>query len=186
MKLNANEFPAIAQGFGITRVPTDVILTPDGQILSKVISPATPAAYVAETTNVANQYASQSGQAYQVATASPPNPPVLNQAYAESGDRRRSGDADRSAAIAHRPSHAARTATNVFAPPAHVRAATGNRDQQLRAADRAPSYASPNYMRAELLDAAAAGDADPDEPGRRSRTRPYAPPTQPQPCNRRP
>ena len=63
VKLNANEYPAIAQGFGITRVPTDVIITPDGQILGKMISPATPAAYVAETTQVANQYASQSGPA---------------------------------------------------------------------------------------------------------------------------
>ncbi len=83
VKLNANEFPAIAQGFGITRVPTDLILTPDGQILSKAISPATPAAYVADTASVANQYAAQSGQPYKVATATPPNPPTLNQAYAQ-------------------------------------------------------------------------------------------------------
>jgi YHS domain-containing protein/thiol-disulfide isomerase/thioredoxin len=83
VRLNANEYPAIAQGFGITRVPTDVILTPDGQILSKAISPATPSAYIAETTNVANKYASQLGQQYNIATASPPNPAVLNQAYAD-------------------------------------------------------------------------------------------------------
>ncbi len=83
VKLNANEFPAIAQGFGITRVPTDLILTPDGQVLSKAISPATPSAYIAETTAVANQYASQLGRPYKVATASPPSPPVLNQAYAD-------------------------------------------------------------------------------------------------------
>lgn len=83
VKLNANEFPAIAQGFGITRVPTDVIITPDGQTLSKTISPATPLAYVAEATNVANQYASESGRAYKTAVATPPNPPALNQAYAD-------------------------------------------------------------------------------------------------------
>jgi YHS domain-containing protein/thiol-disulfide isomerase/thioredoxin len=83
VKLNANEFPAIAQGFGITRVPTDVILTPDGQILSKAISPATPSAYIAETSNVSNQYASQLGRPYQTATASLPSPPLLNQAYAD-------------------------------------------------------------------------------------------------------
>src|SRR3972149_11531509 len=32
VKLNANEVPALAQGFGITRVPTDVILTTEAPI----------------------------------------------------------------------------------------------------------------------------------------------------------
>jgi YHS domain-containing protein/thiol-disulfide isomerase/thioredoxin len=82
VKLNANEYPAIAQGFGITRVPTDVILTPDGQVLSSAISPATPSAYLSAVNQVANQYASQSGRAYQNAVAAAPMPPVLNSAYA--------------------------------------------------------------------------------------------------------
>jgi YHS domain-containing protein/thiol-disulfide isomerase/thioredoxin len=82
VKLNANEFPAIAQGFGITRVPTDVILTPDGQVLSKGISPATPSAYLAEVSQVASQYATQSGRAFQNAIATAPTPSVLNSAYA--------------------------------------------------------------------------------------------------------
>jgi protein disulfide-isomerase len=81
--LNANEFPAIAQGFGITRVPTDVVVTPEGQVVGKQISPATPTAYVAELTNFANQYASQSGQTYRLAAAAAPNPPVLNPAYSD-------------------------------------------------------------------------------------------------------
>ena len=83
VKLNANEFPAIAQGFGITRVPTDVIISPDGQVLGKMISPATPSAYIADTTNIANQYANQSGRTYQLAAAAAPNPAVLNSAYAD-------------------------------------------------------------------------------------------------------
>src|SRR5262245_45033886 len=83
VKLNANEYPAIAQGFGITRVPTDVVITPEGQVVGKQISPATPAAYIAETTKYANQVATQSGQHYEVASADPPNPPVLNPAYAD-------------------------------------------------------------------------------------------------------
>jgi protein disulfide-isomerase len=83
VKLNANEYPAIAQGFGITRVPTDVVVTPEGQIVGKQISPATPTAYVADLTAFANQYASQSGQAYQLAAAAAPNPPALNSAYAD-------------------------------------------------------------------------------------------------------
>ncbi|HEY4232431.1 MAG TPA: thioredoxin family protein [Lacipirellulaceae bacterium] len=82
VKLNANEYPGIAQGFGITRVPTDVILTPDGQVLSKGISPTTPSAYLAEVGQVSNQYLSQSGHAFQNAVAAAPMPPVLNSAYA--------------------------------------------------------------------------------------------------------
>lgn len=82
VKLNANEYPAIAQAFGITRVPTDVIVTPEGEVIGKMISPATPAAYVAETTQIVKQYASRSGQAYQLAAANAPNPATLNAAYA--------------------------------------------------------------------------------------------------------
>lgn len=87
VKLNANEFPGIATGFGITRVPTDVIITPDGQILGKAISPPTPMGYVAEMTAVANRYASQHapqagqlGQTYVAANA--PSLQGLNPAYA--------------------------------------------------------------------------------------------------------
>jgi protein disulfide-isomerase len=114
VKLNANEFPAIAQGFGITRVPTDVILTPDGQILSKAIIPATPAAYVAETTYVANQFTSQSGHAYQVASAAAPTPPVLNQAYANLAIGAPALAIPSGLASTAAPPAAA---TNVFAPP---------------------------------------------------------------------
>ena len=58
VKLNANENSATAQGFGITRVPTDVILTPDGHVVGKLISPPTPAGYVAELNQVAAAYTS--------------------------------------------------------------------------------------------------------------------------------
>lgn len=119
--LNANEFPAIAQGFGITRVPTDVIITPDGQVLGKMISPATPSAYIAETTNVANQYANQSGRNYQVAAAAAPNPPALNPAYADLAI------GVPSVPISSAPTSPATppaTATNAFAPPTTPIAAT--------------------------------------------------------------
>jgi protein disulfide-isomerase len=82
VKLNANEYPGTAQGFGITRVPTDVVLSPDGQVLAKMISPATPSAYLADLGQVANQYASQSGIAYQQVAAAARSSNVANQAYA--------------------------------------------------------------------------------------------------------
>src|SRR2546423_15189703 len=56
VKLNADENTATATWLGITRVPTDVIITPDGQIVSKTISAPTPAAHVAELTSAAGKY----------------------------------------------------------------------------------------------------------------------------------
>ena len=82
VKLNANENSATATGFGITRVPTDVILTPDGQVVGKLISPPTPAAYIAEMSQVATQFATKGGQAFAKAAAAAPAPSQLNSAYA--------------------------------------------------------------------------------------------------------
>ena len=72
VKLNADENPATAQSFGITRVPTDVIITPDGQVIGKLVSPTTPAAYVAEVSGFANKYATNTGALYAGAVSSAP------------------------------------------------------------------------------------------------------------------
>src|SRR5262245_31270500 len=83
VKLNANENSATATAFGITRVPTDVVLSPDGQVLQKMISPATPTAYVAELNVSAMQYASKATQTpFDKAVATAPQPATLNAAYA--------------------------------------------------------------------------------------------------------
>src|SRR3954465_2246195 len=82
VKLNADENTATATLFGITRVPTDVIITPEGQIVSKTISAPTPAAYVAELTSAAGKYSMKSGQAFANAAAKAPMPSQINSAYA--------------------------------------------------------------------------------------------------------
>ncbi|HEX4415103.1 MAG TPA: thioredoxin family protein [Lacipirellulaceae bacterium] len=85
VKLNADENPATAQSFGITRVPTDVIITPDGQVVGKLVSPSTPAAYIAETTGLANKYAANTGSLYAGAISTAPAQSQLtqmNSAYA--------------------------------------------------------------------------------------------------------
>jgi protein disulfide-isomerase len=82
VKLNADENKATATGFGITRIPTDVILTPDGQVIGKLISPPTPAAYIADISKVASQFATTGGQAFAKAAAAAPAPSQLNSAYA--------------------------------------------------------------------------------------------------------
>ncbi len=83
VKLNADENSATAQSYGITRVPTDIVVTPDGQIVGKMVSPPTPAAYVAELTSFAGKYAARSGQAYAGAVAAAPVQSQLNSAYAQ-------------------------------------------------------------------------------------------------------
>jgi YHS domain-containing protein/thiol-disulfide isomerase/thioredoxin len=85
VKLNADENSATASWYGITRVPTDVIVTPDGQIVAKLISPPTPAAYAAEMTAAAGKYTAKSGGAFAKAAAAAPAPSQLNPAYASLG-----------------------------------------------------------------------------------------------------
>src|SRR6478672_13794530 len=82
VKLNADENSATATWYGITRVPMDVIVTPDGQMVAKLVSPPTPAAYVAEVTAAAGKYASKSGTAFDRAVATAPFPSQMNPAYA--------------------------------------------------------------------------------------------------------
>ncbi len=78
VKLNANENPGTAQGFGITQVPTDVVLTPDGRVVAMSISPSAPSTYVAGLTQVARQYAGSQHNTYAAAS----QPAQVNSAYA--------------------------------------------------------------------------------------------------------
>jgi YHS domain-containing protein/thiol-disulfide isomerase/thioredoxin len=82
VKLNADENSATAQWYGINRVPTDVVVTPDGQMVGKLISPPTPLQYVTEVTELAAKYAAKTGGAYDAAVAAAPAPSQLNAAYA--------------------------------------------------------------------------------------------------------
>lgn len=82
VKLNANEFPATAQAFGITRVPTDVVITPQGQVIQKLVSPASPMAYVGRIGQIATDFASKAEGGFQQAAVNSPYGPTVNKAYA--------------------------------------------------------------------------------------------------------
>jgi len=82
VKLNADENSATAQWFGINRVPTDVVITPEGEVVGKLVSPPTPAAYLAEVNALATKYATRSGQAFALASSAAPVQPQINAAYA--------------------------------------------------------------------------------------------------------
>lgn len=83
VKLNADENSATAQWYGITRVPTDVVATPDGQIITKMVSPPTPSAYVAGLADTASKYNTRLGQTYAAAASAAPVQSQLNSAYAK-------------------------------------------------------------------------------------------------------
>jgi YHS domain-containing protein/thiol-disulfide isomerase/thioredoxin len=82
VKLNANDSSDIAQGFGISRVPTDVVITPDGEIVGKLISPPTPAAYVGEVSQIAGAHRSKPGSTFARSAARSSSPSQMNAAYA--------------------------------------------------------------------------------------------------------
>jgi protein disulfide-isomerase len=54
VKLNTEYFPATAQQFGITKLPTDVVLSPGGQLLRKMEGLSKAPEYAAELMQIAN------------------------------------------------------------------------------------------------------------------------------------
>ena len=82
VKINADQSQALAQSFGITQVPTDVIVTPQGQVVRKLVSPSSPMAYVSRMTEIAAAHASKGGAGFQLAAAQSPYVGAANNAYA--------------------------------------------------------------------------------------------------------
>ena len=82
VKLNVNTHQAIAQTYGITSVPTDVIITPDGQAVGKLVSPPTPTAYLSELTQIVNRSKNPANKTFaaQIKQAAAPAP--IHSAYA--------------------------------------------------------------------------------------------------------
>lgn len=96
VKINATEAPELAKAFGITRVPTDAVVTPDGKLVKSFVSPSTPMDYVGYTSRLATAYKSQAGANFAVAANAAPMPaqttsgkpaaspaPDYNSAYAQ-------------------------------------------------------------------------------------------------------
>jgi len=82
VKLNAEEHAAIAQQFGVTRIPSDVVLTATGNMVGKMVSPPTPTAYVAELKQVATRMGAKPTP-FDNAAAEAPQPAIINDAYAK-------------------------------------------------------------------------------------------------------
>ena len=76
VKINADQSPAIAGSFTIDRVPTDVVLTPQGNVVAKLACPPTPEGYGTQLLNLNQHYRQQTA-----ARATPAQAP-LQSAYA--------------------------------------------------------------------------------------------------------
>lgn len=53
VKLNADHFSASARQYGVASLPTDVVLTSKGELVTRMSSPLTPQAYINQVTQVA-------------------------------------------------------------------------------------------------------------------------------------
>ncbi|MEO0530530.1 MAG: DUF255 domain-containing protein [Planctomycetota bacterium] len=73
VKINANEHPELARQYGVTRVPTDAVVTARGELVKSFVSPATPMDYVGYVTRLAGAYQAQAGGQYAAAAANAPD-----------------------------------------------------------------------------------------------------------------
>ena len=83
VKLNASQHGALARELNITRVPTEVVMTPDGRVLGKAISPNTPMAYISKLGEMARRHTTDGGSGFAAAAAASPYGPVVNKNYAD-------------------------------------------------------------------------------------------------------
>jgi YHS domain-containing protein/thiol-disulfide isomerase/thioredoxin len=86
VKVNAGDARVLTEALGITRVPTDVVMTPEGTVIERMVSPNTPMAYVGKMNEVATKFASQPSRPYNDAIAKvgqtpPVSPQSTNSAY---------------------------------------------------------------------------------------------------------
>ena len=56
LKVNADEAPALAAAYNIERVPSEIVLTTQGNVIAALSCPQTPTEYAAQLTNLAEGY----------------------------------------------------------------------------------------------------------------------------------
>ena len=71
VKVNADQSPALAAAFGVNRVPTDVVLTSQGNVLASLACPGKPEAYLQQAAAVAEHFRNQGAVAQNTASQTP-------------------------------------------------------------------------------------------------------------------
>lgn len=64
VKVHADQFPKTMQQYGVTSIPTDVILTPQGQMVAKLAGPTEAADYISRLDRVAADHRSRMSELY--------------------------------------------------------------------------------------------------------------------------
>lgn len=82
VKVDANQSASLAQRFGITQVPTDVIVDAQGRVVDRMVSPSSPMAYVSRVRQAVAKSAAKPGADFQLAAAQSPYRQQVNNAYA--------------------------------------------------------------------------------------------------------
>jgi len=54
VKINVDEAPATVKKFGVSKIPTDVVLTPQGQLVAQTASPNTAGQYITQVNRIAD------------------------------------------------------------------------------------------------------------------------------------
>ena len=84
VKINKDQFPDIARQFGVAAVPTDVIVTPQGQILGNYVGKVSAADFVGRLNQISQRMLASAGQSYGVQAQGPANPSLAQtQPYAQ-------------------------------------------------------------------------------------------------------
>jgi protein disulfide-isomerase len=64
VKLNADHFPHTRQQYGVTVLPSDVIIAPDGQVVGKIVGGADASRYVAQLSQIAGAAGNRGQRSY--------------------------------------------------------------------------------------------------------------------------
>jgi len=95
VKLNADHHGALARAFGVKSIPTDVIVAPDGRVVTHFNSPSSATTYVAQMNQLASvhrpalaRYAQKPNEPTLPAPASPPPAPPATPAPPEPAQER--------------------------------------------------------------------------------------------------
>lgn len=72
VKVNVDHFPATVREYGVSIVPTDVVITADGQLVDKLIGMPDAAQYAGRLSQIAQSRSPQSDAGSQMAASAPP------------------------------------------------------------------------------------------------------------------
>jgi protein disulfide-isomerase len=142
VKVDADLAPALASAYEINRVPTDVVLTPQGNVVSKLSCPMDAAAYANQLGNIAAHYAQ-----FMAKPTAPVQPPVQS-AYQGLEVGQYNAPPTVTAAPAESSPTVTPTAALTTNPYAAAPQASGPAQQTMPMADAAPQAVANPYAQA--------------------------------------